>query len=49
MVLFLLHLKSCSQFTLIRFTLIRRGIAGAVIDDNPATGKKFRGERRDFN
>jgi hypothetical protein len=36
----LLCLKSCS-----RFTRIRRGIAGAVIGDNPAAGKKFRGEQ----
>jgi hypothetical protein len=39
----LLRLKSCS-----RFTRIRRGTAGAVIGDNPAAGKKFRGEQGGF-
>jgi hypothetical protein len=35
----LLRLKSCS-----RFTLIRRETAEAVIELNPAAGKKFRGQ-----
>ena len=38
--MFLLRLKSCS-----RYTLIRRKIEGAVIRLNPAAGKKFRGKR----
>jgi hypothetical protein len=37
MVMFLLRLKSCS-----RFTLIRRGITEAVIGLDPAGGEKLR-------
>jgi hypothetical protein len=39
--MYLLRLKSCS-----RYTLIRRKIEGAVIRLNPVAGKKFRGPEK---